>query len=496
MKKRQSTETGSIQLFSKAKKKRKLTKQPTNQEQDNFNKNKELGQNFAKLFVEQQAQLQQESQQQFDIFPEDTDLTFKDLGLSEELQSLCSNLKISKPTPIQSACIPAILAGRDVIGVAETGSGKTAAFALPVIQCIGHDPYGVFALILAPTRELAIQSEEQFKIFGAGITFRVSLIVGGRDQTQQSLELSKRPHVVVATPGRLYEIMNQNPDLGNTFKRLKFLVLDEADRLFDQSFQNELKSLLTLLPQERQTLLFSATMSQALIKLQNNALRDAFTYQAYQGLKTVEQLVEEYAFVPKFVRDATLYYILNNLEEEFGARSAMVFCSAAQACFLLQRMLKNLEIESVQLHASLQQRIRANSLAIFKQGQVNVMLATDVASRGLDIPTVDLVINYDVPILAKDYVHRVGRTARAGSGGRAITFLSNPKDKIIVSKIEKLIGHELEECRLDEKKIESLVGLVKKAKVRAGVDIMSEEVKEKSKYIHTGKREKQDWLSL
>eukprot|EP01024_Parvocaulis_polyphysoides_P041995 TRINITY_DN38497_c1_g1_i1.p1 TRINITY_DN38497_c1_g1~~TRINITY_DN38497_c1_g1_i1.p1 ORF type:complete len:364 (+),score=50.42 TRINITY_DN38497_c1_g1_i1:106-1092(+) len=328
------------------------------------------------------------------------------------------------------------------------------------------------------------------------MTLRISIVVGGRDQIAQSLELQKRPHVVVATPGRLFEVIKTNPDLSNIFRRLKFLVLDEVDRLLDKTFKSDMKNLLQLLPSKRQTLLFSATMSQAMIKIHENVLRDAFTFQAYTGLKTVERLVEQYMFVPEFVRDATLFYILNNLEEEFDARSAVVFCSAPQACYLLQRMLKNLSVESVQLHASLPQRIRTSSLEVFKQGIVSVMLATDVASRGLDIPTVDLVVNYDIPILAKDYVHRVGRTARAGRSGRAITFLSNQKDKIIISKIENLVGHALEEFSLGEEKIEMLVGKVKKAKTRAGVDIMAEEVKEVSKYTHRGKRGKKDWLSL
>ncbi|KAI8476969.1 MAG: P-loop containing nucleoside triphosphate hydrolase protein [Monoraphidium minutum] len=230
---------------------------------------------------------------------DDEDASFKELGVTDWLCSVLQSLGITRPTPVQRGCIPAVLAGRDVIGTAQTGSGKTAAFALPILQTLVKDPYGVFALVLTPTRELAVQLAEQFRAFGAGMSLRDCVVIGGVEQQAQAKALARRPHVVIATPGRLAELVDTDPGLRRGFAKTRFLVLDEADRLLDPTFEAPLRSILGALPTDnRQTLLFSATMTQALVKLQSERLAGAHVFQAYTGLQTAEKLRQEYVFVP------------------------------------------------------------------------------------------------------------------------------------------------------------------------------------------------------
>jgi len=340
--------------------------------------------------------------------------------------------------------------GRDAIGVAHTGSGKTAAFALPILQRLSHDPYGIYALVLTPTRELAFQIADQFRAFGAGMSFREAVVVGGLDMQTQAKELARRPHVVVATPGRLRGLLDLDPELGRGFGRVAFLVLDEADRLLEPSFEDDLSSILEILPEKRQTLLFSATMTRTLVTLQSALLRNAFHFEAYEGLQTAAgaNLKEEYLLVPAKVKEVYLAHLLGNLEAR-GVRSAMVFAGTCRGCALLAAMLRELEVPVAALHSHISQRERMTALDRFKGGAVPILLATDVASRGLDIPTVDLVINFDLPSLARDYVHRVGRTARAGRRGWSLSFVSQ-YDIDLVQRIETLIGKKMDQFEVDE----------------------------------------------
>ncbi|XP_042007690.1 DEAD-box ATP-dependent RNA helicase 36-like [Salvia splendens] len=394
--------------------------------------------------------------------PTPAHVTFSDLGLAEWAVNTCKELKMKHPTPVQYHCIPKILAGRDVLGLAQTGSGKTAAFVLPILQRLAEDPYGVFALVVTPTRELAHQLADQFKALGSGLGLRCVEIVGGMDMITQSRSLMQRPHVVVATPGRIKFLLEQNPDLPAIFSRTKFLVLDEADRVMDINFEAELRVIFQCLPKKRQTLLFTATMSSNLQTLLELSANKTYFYAAYEGFKTVESLKQQYIFIPKNVRDVYLLHILNKMKE-MGVRSAMIFVSTCRSCELLSLLLEQLDLEVAALHSYKSQSLRLSALHKFKSGQVPILIATDVANRGLDIPTVDLVINYDIPRYPEDYIHRVGRTARVGRGGLALSFITK-NDVDLVHKIEDLIGKKFDEFECKEKDVLEDITKVYKAR--------------------------------
>eukprot|EP00271_Cylindrocystis_brebissonii_P010197 TRINITY_DN26313_c0_g1_i1.p1 TRINITY_DN26313_c0_g1~~TRINITY_DN26313_c0_g1_i1.p1 ORF type:complete len:639 (-),score=108.97 TRINITY_DN26313_c0_g1_i1:613-2529(-) len=404
---------------------------------------------------------------------------FEDLGLSEELCSLCQQLGMRTPTPVQQACIPAILSGRNVVGIAQTGSGKTAAFALPILEKLCQDPYGVFALVLTPTRELAMQIAEQFRALGSGMNLRDAVVIGGVEMTAQAQRLAARPHVVVATPGRLRDQLASDPGMAKVFARVQFLVMDEADRLLEASFEDELGGILAAMPARRQTLLFSATMTDNLEALQQLEMgggqskegQGVFTYEAYAGFQTVELLRQEYLFIPANVKDVYLFHVLGKVEE-MKVRSLIVFSATCRACQLLHLTLQELGIASVALHSLQSQGRRLAALARFRTGQVPLLLATDVASRGLDIPSVDLVVNYDMPRFTRDYVHRVGRTARAGRGGLALSMVTQ-YDVELLHSIEALIGRQLVEHTVVEDEVLKRITKVFKAK-RAALLQLSE----------------------
>lgn len=547
--------------------------------------------------------------------------SFTDFGLSSWLVKSVNAMSIRVPTPIQAGAIPHILAGCDVIGCAQTGTGKTAAFALPVLHRLNEDPYGIFALVLTPSRELAFQISEQFNAFGAAMGFRVVTATGGTDIINQSTALASKPHVVVATPGRLaYQILQSAtpPDLS----RLAFLVLDECDRLLEPSFRPDLDVILKAAsstvegsenqgPITRQTLLFSATVTQhvrsketmkrlgvrvdklhlvdtsgaasmsgvelstflgSVAAASSSAAADsrgsgkkksqrksatadedddsddadgddddgdnsvdgagatgssvpssAMGTDAFLSPLTASNLRQEYLFIPAAVKDAYLWQLLLSLgpsnlsidsqqqqhggksgrgsgpskagkgapssggggagsgsgknakaggkhaydvtsgkealgsagaaaaaaaeEESRRAKSIIIFCSSCRGAQLVSETCIELGIPTTALHSAMPQQKRLASLAKFKGGVVRLLVATDVASRGLDIPSVDLVINHDVPRVPSDYVHRVGRTARAGRGGRAVT---------IVTQFEISLIHAIEASVLRGKKLEAL----------------------------------------
>lgn len=400
---------------------------------------------------------------------------FRQLGLSEWLDRVCAGLGMTTPTQVQRGTIPAVLAGRNVIGVAHTGSGKTAAFALPILQKLARDPYGVFALVLTPTRELAFQLADQFRALGAGMSLKDCVVVGGLDMQQQAKELSRRPHVVIATPGRLRALLELDAQLARGFARARFLVLDEADRLLEPSFEAELAAVLGTLPEERQTLLFSATMTKTLVELQKELLQDAYHFQAYEGLQTAKKLRQEYLFIPAKVKEVYLAFLLEQLEG-LKCRSAIIFTGTCKGCHLLSVLLEELGIAAAALHSHKPQRARLAALDRFKGGGVPILLATDVASRGLDIPTVDLVINYDLPMLARDYVHRVGRTARAGRGGWSLSFVTQ-YDIELVQEIEGLVGQQLEKYEPEEAEVLKGITKVYSAKRAAALRVAEEEAR-------------------
>ncbi|CAN1263203.1 DEAD-box ATP-dependent RNA helicase 36 [Linum perenne] len=357
---------------------------------------------------------------------------------------------MKRPTPVQSHCIPKILAGRDVLGLAQTGSGKTAAFVLPILHRLAENRYGVAVLVITPTRELAFQLAEQFHALGSSLQLKCSVVVGGMDMLTQSQNLMKRPH---------------------------FLVLDEADRVLDVGFEAELRTIFKCLPKDRQTLLFSATMTSDLETLLEVSANKAYFYEAYEGFKTVDTLKQQYVFIPKNVKEVYLHYILSRMEE-MGIRSAMIFVSTCRTCQLLSSVLEVLGQKSAALHSYKSQSLRLSALHEFKAEKVPVLIATDVASRGLDIQTVDLVINYDLPRYPRDYTHRVGRTARAGRKGLAISFVTE-NDVHLVHKIEDVLEKKLEEFECKEKEVLSDITKVYKAKRVATMKMMDDGFEEK-----------------
>ena len=410
------------------------------------------------------------------LLPLDPAAPFKSLGLNEWLARApvalsaphadpppqagnCRTLGLSHPTPVQHACIPVVLAGRDVIGLAQTGSGKTAAFALPTLQRLSADPYGVFALVLTPTRELALQIGEQFVALAAGFALRCTVCIGGEDFGRQASELARRPHVVVATPGRLREQLWAHEAARESLRRAAVLVLDEADRLLEPSFEPELAAVLACLPVRRQTLLFSATLTPAVEQLQRVGGAGAYRF-AVGGadgdgaaMRLPAGLRQQLVLVPAKVKEVYLAHLLS--AEQLSARhvrSALLFAPTVRSCQLLADTLAELGLQPAVLHSAMAQKQRGAALARFRGGAASLLVATDVASRGLDVPTVDLVLNFDVPAAAEDYVHRCGRTARAGRGGLAITLVTQ-YDVVRVEALEAATGVPLEPLALDEAEV-------------------------------------------
>uniref|UniRef100_A0A915MYD0 RNA helicase n=1 Tax=Meloidogyne javanica TaxID=6303 RepID=A0A915MYD0_MELJA len=346
--------------------------------------------------------------------------TFKELGINEELCSACERIGWKKPMPIQQKVIPVALKGRDVIGLAETGSGKTAAFALPILQSLMSNPQRLFAVVLAPTRELAFQISDQFVALGATIGLQVSTIVGGIDMSTQTLSLSKRPHVIVATPGRLVDHLENTK--GFDLRSVKYLVLDEADRILNMDFELELDKILKVIPNTRHTFLFSATMTHKVSKLERAHLKKPVRVELSTKYQTVSTLIQNMLFIP----------------------------------------FKQLSFGAIALHGQMSQPKRLGALNKFKKKDRPILVCTDVASRGLDIPHVDMVLNYDVPTHSKDYVHRVGRTARAGKSGISITIVTQ-YDVEIYQKVENSIGKRLDPLEINHEEVMKLVERVSEA---------------------------------
>ncbi|XP_051166370.1 probable ATP-dependent RNA helicase DDX49 isoform X2 [Leptopilina boulardi] len=377
---------------------------------------------------------------------------FQDLKLNQWLADQCKTIGVKKPTPIQTNCIPEILSGKDCIGCAKTGSGKTLAFALPILQKLCEDPYGIFALILTPTRELAFQIADQFAVIGKPINLRKCVIVGGMDMVVQGLELAKRPHIVVATPGRLADHLESCDTF--SLQKVKFVVLDEADRLLSGHFDEQLQTIFNALPKKRQNLLFSATMTDTLEKVKQMTANDVFLFEAQDdtGIATVKELKQHFVLCPVNVRDAFLVEVIKTYRETCKSGSIMIFADTCKNCQLLSMTLNEVGFENVALHAMIKQRERLEALHKFKADQVKILIATDVAARGLDIPIVQMVLNHTIPNIPKEYVHRVGRTARAGRDGMAISLVT-PHDLKLLQAIEDTIGTKLTEYEVDDKEI-------------------------------------------
>ncbi|KAI8994521.1 P-loop containing nucleoside triphosphate hydrolase protein [Pilobolus umbonatus] len=412
--------------------------------------------------------------------------SFSSLGVEDSLTETLKAMSIREPTEIQRACIPPILAGKDVIGGAKTGSGKTAAFALPILQKLSEDPYGVFALVLTPTRELAFQIAEQFRVLGKGVGVKECVVVGGMDMMTQALELSKRPHVIIATPGRLRDHIRSSSGAVD-LRRCRFLVMDEADRMLSSTFVPELEVILPLLPKNRQTLLFTATMTESILALrdaEDDPKKKPFVHICDMSTSTVNTLDQYYVFVSSQVKTVYLAHLLRS--DDLKDKSIIIFCGRCSTAEMITIMLKELGIRCTALHSEMSQQERLNSLGKFRAEVIKILISTDVGSRGLDIPSVECVLNYDIPRDPTDYIHRVGRTARAGRDGKSISIISE-KDIQLVQNIEERINKKLEKYDVDENEILGELNEVSAAKRVASMELHDKHFGEKS---HLRKKKK------
>jgi ATP-dependent RNA helicase DDX49/DBP8 len=488
--------------------------------------------------------------------------TFSSLGLVPFLCEACRALRMQRPTPIQRACIPAALNDRYhlVVGTAETGSGKTAAFVLPMLQLLARDPCGPFAVILTPTRELAFQITEQVLALGTRMGVRVETVVGGVDAVAQNSILEReRPHMLVATPGRLAAFIRQQQEAQGPlsdqqrlpqhccryFQTLRFFVLDEADRLLEEGFAADLATILAALPSRRRTLLFSATMTRQIERIQQLFMASTepsriFSFDANKEASilgmyaTVTSLRHSYLFVPAAIRDVYAAYVLlyvvgageeailqmlrrrrrsreaqaedsgpaaellaDDIESEAqvtteqdgqpadtltalqwrrSAALALVFTASCAQCAVLARLLDRIGLPVAALHGRLSQKQRIGALQQFKSGKSRVLVCTDLAARGLDIPQVQLVMNFDMPRDESVYVHRVGRTARAGRAGSALSLVTQ-YDIALVQSIETTCGIRMVEWDgpgivKNERQVMRILGPVLKARRIARLELL------------------------
>lgn len=395
--------------------------------------------------------------------------TFRDLGIIEELCNSCEALGYKHPTPVQVEAVPLALQGRDLIGLAETGSGKTAAFALPILQDLMERQQKLFGLVMAPTRELAYQISQQFEALGSLIGVKCAVLVGGMDMTPQQIALGKNPHIIVATPGRLLDHLENTK--GFSLKQLKYLVMDEADRLLDLDFGPIIDKILKVLPKEgRRTYLFSATMSSKIESLQraslSNPLRVSISSSSHQ---TVSTLIQHYKFLPHKHKDLYLIHLLNDMI----GHPVIIFTRTVNETQRIAILLRTLGFGAIPLHGQLSQSARLGALGKFKAKSRDILVATDVAARGLDIPSVSYVINYDLPPDSKTYVHRVGRTARAGKSGKAISLVTQ-YDVEIWLRIETALGKEISEIPIVKEEVMILaerVGEAQRTAIREMKDL-------------------------
>jgi ATP-dependent RNA helicase RhlE len=370
-------------------------------------------------------------------------MPFTSLGLGPEIARAVREAGYSRPTPIQTEGIPPILEGRDLIGVAQTGTGKTAAFVLPMLERLsaGGSERAMRALIIAPTRELAMQIEENIQAYGRHLPFRSATIVGGVSEKPQIEALRTGVEIVVATPGRLLDLMQQKRV---SYKALEFVVLDEADRMLDMGFLPSIRQIMRAVPSERQTLLFSATLSRDIEAIANDFLSNPVRVQI--GLRstpveTVTQIVHEVA------RERKIDLLLH-LFQDPTFESVLVFSRTKHGADKIARRLSAAGVQTATIHANRTQVQRSRALERFKEGAVRVLVATDIAARGIDVDGISHVINFDFPPQPDDYVHRIGRTGRADATGHAISFVGGD-DYPVLHRLERAIGRRIPRVQVE-----------------------------------------------
>mgnify|MGYP001267066429 FL=1 len=373
-------------------------------------------------------------------------MKFSDLGLSSELSRAVTDLGYGSPTPIQEKSIPVVLMGRDILGSAQTGTGKTASFALPMIDILASGRGKARlprSLILAPTRELAAQVADSFEKFSVNNKLSMALLIGGVSFADQNAALSRGVDVLIATPGRLLDHFERGKVLLND---VKILVIDEADRMLDMGFIPDVEKIVSLLPRMRQTLFFSATLSDDIQKIGSKFVMNPKIIEVAPPASTAETVAQHLIWT----NSKSKRQVLRNLLAVEQVKNAVIFCNRKRDISTLVTSLKKHGFTAVALHGDMTQSARLDALQKFKDGGVPLLIASDVAARGLDIAGLSHVFNFDVPMSAEDYVHRIGRTGRAGKSGRAFTIAAGKDDIKYIAVIEKLIGKPIPPIELGQ----------------------------------------------
>jgi ATP-dependent RNA helicase DeaD len=371
---------------------------------------------------------------------------FKDLGLSPDIQQALDELGFEEPTPIQEQAIPELLGGHDVIGQAQTGTGKTAAFGLPLLQYLDPDNDEVQAIVLTPTRELCIQVTQALRTFAEHLDIEIVAVFGGAPIRSQQSQLRSGAHVVVATVGRMKDLMARR---SLVLTAARYVVLDEADEMLDLGFIEDVEKILRMCPSGRQTALFSATMPPPIQKLAEGYMYDPVTIKITPKQLTVDKISQAYVEVPAKQKAARLVELLKTEEPE----QAIIFTRTKIGASKLEKTLKDKGLDVKALHGDLSQGVRDGVMISFKDHRVRLLVATDIAARGLDVEHVTHVINYDVPNSSETYVHRIGRTGRVGRTGRAITFVT-PDQKDEIARIERDVKTSIGEWETPEERLE------------------------------------------
>jgi len=369
-------------------------------------------------------------------------MIFKDLHIIDPILRALEEEGYSKPTPIQEQAIPILLRGKDLLGCAQTGTGKTAAFAIPIIQHLYLERLNnksshrkIKALVVTPTRELAIQIAESFTVYGKYTGIRNTVVFGGVKQTAQTQALKKGIDVLVATPGRLLDLMEQGYI---SLKDIEFSVLDEADRMLDMGFIHDIRKIIAKLPAKRQSLFFSATMPPDIVKLSQKILGNPEKVSVRPEQATAEKVEQSVYFVSKKGKTKLLIHLLQSKSYE----SVLIFSRTKHGANKIAKLLDKAKIKAEVIHSNKSQASRQRALGNFKSGKTSVLVATDIAARGIDVEDITYVINYDLPNISETYVHRIGRTGRARASGLAISFC-DAEERAYLRDIEKLIGQKI-----------------------------------------------------
>jgi ATP-dependent RNA helicase RhlE len=369
-----------------------------------------------------------------------TEMTFRGLGIAPRILDSILKLGFNIPTPIQRKAIPVAVEGKDIIGIAQTGTGKTLAFGIPLVQQLLKYDEGN-GLIILPTRELAIQVNETMQKIGKEFGIKTAVLIGGSPIRHQIKAIRENPHIIIGTPGRINDCVQQRI---LSLQNVKILVLDEADRMFDMGFAPQINKILQTVPKNRQTMLFSATMPDSIVKIATSHMKLPIRVEVARAGTTAENIEHELFIVKKDQK----VFLLAKLAEKYSG-SILIFVRVKYSARKICNSLRNIGVSAAEIHSNRSLNQRKEALDGFKAGKYRALVATDIASRGIDVKDIELVINFDLPENAEDYVHRIGRTGRAGMSGRAVSF-GMPDQRSKVKDIERLIRFNLPVSKLPD----------------------------------------------